>query len=177
MVTLLDLPSNTIGHEILLARLKSYFGVKGTVLAWLRYITGGMQFVSVLGHDSEPIPLSFGVPQGSVLSPVLFIMYTKPLSDLTAKHPVNKKSIADYTQLNASSDSCNTDSAIESIQHCTNDIQNWMVQNKLQLNKGKTEALLVVTSSSDKDLPISIQIGSCVMPFVRSVRNLVLFLT
>ena len=168
---------NTIGHEILLARLQSYFGVDGTVLAWLRYITGRMQFVSVLGHDSEPVPLSFGVPQGSVLDPILFTLYTKPLSDLTAKHPVNKKSIADYTQLNTSSDSCNTDSAIKSISHCTNDIQSWMVQNKLQLIKGKTEALLAATSSSDKDLPTSIQIGSSVVPFVKSVRNLVLFLT
>ena len=47
-----------------------------------------------------------------------------------------------------------------------------MVQNKLQLNEGKTEALLVATSSSDKDLPTSIQIGSSVVSFVKSVRNL-----
>ena len=47
-----------------------------------------------------------------------------------------------------------------------------MVQNKLQLNEGKTEALLVSTSTSDKDLPTSIQIGSSVVPFVKSVRNL-----
>ena len=47
-----------------------------------------------------------------------------------------------------------------------------MVQNKLQLNEGKTEALLVATSSSDKDLPTSIQMGSSVVPFVKSVRNL-----
>ena len=153
--------------------LQSYFGVNGTALAWLRtYITGRMQFVSVLGHDSEPIPLSFGVPQGSALGPVLFIMYTKPLSDLIAKHPVKHQSFADDTQLNTSFDSCNIDSAIEIIQHCTNDIQSWMVQNKLQLNEGKSEALHVSTSSSDKDLPTSIQKGSRVVPFVKSVRNL-----
>ena len=130
-----------------------------------------MQFVSVLGHDSEPIPLSFSFPHGSVLSPVLFIMYTKPLSDLIAKHPVKHQSFADDMQLNTSSDLCNIDSAIEIIQHCTNDIQSWMVQNKLQLNEGKTETLLVATSSFDKDLPTSIQIGSSVAPFVKSVRN------
>ena len=144
-----------------------------TCCMWLRsYITGRMQFVSVLGHDSEPVPLSFGVLQGSVLGPFLFTMYTKPLSDLIAKHPVNHQSFADDTQLNTSSDSCNIDSAIESIQHCTNDIQSWMVQNKLQLNEGKTKVILVATSSSGKDLPTSIQIGSRVMPFVKSVRNL-----
>ena len=87
-----------------------------------------MQFVSALGRDSEPVPLSFGVPQGSFLGPVLFIMYTKPLFDLIAKHPVNHQSFADDTQLNTSSDSYNIDSAIEISQHCTNHIQSWMVQ-------------------------------------------------
>ena len=175
MVVLLDLSAafDTIDHEILLARLQSYFGVDGTALAWLRsYITCRMQFVFVLGYDLEPVPLSFGVPQGSVLGPVLFIMYTKPLSDLIAKHPVNHQSFADDTQLNTSFDSCNIDSAIEIIQHCTNDIQSWMVQNKLQLNEGKTEAVLVATSRADKDLPTYIRIGSSVVPFVKSVRNL-----
>ena len=47
-----------------------------------------------------------------------------------------------------------------------------MVQNKLQLNEGKTEVILVAISSSGKDLPTSIQIGSSVVPFVKSVRNL-----
>ena len=94
-------------------------------------------------------------------------MYTKPLSDLIAKHPGKHQSFADDTQLNTSFDSCNIDSAIEIIQHCTNDIQSLMVQNKLQLNEGKTEALLAATSSSDKDLPTAVQIGSSVVPFVK----------
>ena len=54
MAVLLDLSAafDTIDHEILLARLQSYFGVDGTALAWSRsYITGRIQFVSVLGHD------------------------------------------------------------------------------------------------------------------------------
>jgi len=122
-----------------------------------------MQSVSVLGRDSEPVPLSFSVPQGSVLGPVLFVTYTKPLSDLIAKHPVKHQSFADDTQLNTSSDSCNIDNTIDVIPHSANDIQSWMVQNKLQLNEGKTEALLVATSSSDSDLPASIQIGSSVI--------------
>ena len=126
MVVLLDLSAafDTIDHDILLARLQSYFGIDGTALAWSRsYITGRIQFVSVLGHDSEPVPLSFGVPQGSVFGPVLFIIYTNPLSDLIAKHPVNHQSFAGDTQLNTSFDSCNIDSATEIIQHCTDDIQ------------------------------------------------------
>ena len=93
MVVLLDLSAafHTIDHGILLVRLQSYFGVDGTALAWLRsYITGRMLFVSVLGHDSEPVPMSFGVA----------------ISDLIAKHPVKHQSFADNTQLNTSFDSC-----------------------------------------------------------------------
>ena len=135
---LLDLSAafDTTDHEILSARLQSHFGVDGKATAWLRsYVTGRMQFVSVLGRDSEPVQLSYGAPQGSVLGPVLFTMYTKPLFNLITKHPINQQSFAEDKQLNTSSDSCNIDSAIESIQHCTNDTQSWMVQNKLQLNK------------------------------------------
>ena len=98
-------------------------------------------------------------------------MYTKPLSDLIAKHPVNQLSFADVTQLNTCYYSCNIHSATESIQYCTNDIQSWLFQNKLQLNESKTEALLVATSSSDKDLLTSIQTGSSVVPLVKSLRT------
>ena len=101
-----------------------------------------MQFVSALGRDSEPVPLSFGVPQGSVLGPVLFIMYTKPLFDLIAKHPVNHQSFADDTQLNTSSDSYNIGSAIEISQHCTNHIQSWMVQTNCNWTKVKPKLFL-----------------------------------
>ena len=90
---------DTIDHEILLGRLQSYFGVY-MVQLW-------SAFFSVLGRDSEPVPLSFGVPQGSVLGPVLF---TKPISYLIAKHPVN--SVVDDTQLNTSANFCTIDNAI-----------------------------------------------------------------
>ena len=105
VLTLLDLSAafDTTDYDILLARLQSCVGVESTALTWFNsYITGRKQFVSVLGRDSEPIPLLLGAPQGSVLGPELFIMYTKPLSDLIAEHPVNQQLFADHTQFSAS---------------------------------------------------------------------------
>ena len=99
-------------------------------------------------------------------------MYAKLLSHLIAKHPVNKHSVADNTQLNTSATSCSIDRAIKSIQCCTSGIQGWMIGNKLQLNEDKTEALLVAASSCDKALPAAIQKGSNAVPFVKSVQNL-----
>ena len=87
-------------------------------------------------------------------------MYAKLLSHLIAKHPVNKHSVADNTQLNTSATSCSIDRAIKSIQCCTSGIQGWMIGNKLQLNEDKTgKNLLVTTSCCDKELPASIQLG------------------
>ena len=85
LTAFLDLSAafDTIDHEILSARfLQPCFGVESTVLTWFNsYITERKQFVPVLGSDSEPIPLLFGVTQGYVLGLILFTMYTKPLSD------------------------------------------------------------------------------------------------
>ena len=163
---------DTTDHEIFLGWLQLYFGVHATALKWKRlYITERKQFVSVLEHDSEPIQLSFSIPQGSVLGPILFTMYTTSIQfDFQA---FSQPTHICYTQLNTSANVCNIDSIMKSIQCCITGIPGWTIQNKLQLlNEGKTEALLVTTSCCDKELPVSIQIGSSIVPFIKNVRNL-----
>ena len=77
-VTLLDLSAafDTIDHSILLQRLHRYFGISGPALRWFKsYFSDRYQSINISGTLSCPQHLPFGVPQGSVLGPVLFSLY------------------------------------------------------------------------------------------------------
>ncbi|WP_419586369.1 RNA-directed DNA polymerase, partial [Thiolapillus sp.] len=100
LLTLLDLSAafDTIDHCILLDRLQHMYGISGTALSWFSsYLTNRTQSVIVNDHISQVSSLSYGVPQGSVLGPILFILYTKPLSDLIHCHSIESQSFADDT--------------------------------------------------------------------------------
>ena len=99
---LLDLSAafDTIDHTILLHGLKSWFGFTDTVLSWIQsYLSFRFFTVDINGIKSPPSKLLCGVPQGSVLGPLLFILYTTPLGSIISQSSVNHKLHADDTQL------------------------------------------------------------------------------
>ena len=135
LLTLLDLSAafDTIDHCILLDRLQHMYGISGIALSWFSsYLTNRTQSVIVNYHISQASSLSYGVPQGSVLGPILFIHYTKPLSDLIQCHSIESQSFADDTQLQVSVPPSNIQSAISSLETSLSDIQTWMLENKLK---------------------------------------------
>ena len=146
---------NTIDHTILLNRLETTFGIKVTALKWIAsFLTGRTQQVAIgdlgtdLGATSDPVTLTFSVPQGSVLGPILFSLYTVPLGKICKKHHVFYHLYADDTQLyltfklnkNRSKEEC-----IHSLENCINEIRDWMCINLLKLNDGKTEFIILGT--------------------------------
>ena len=91
-------------HNILLDRLSHAVGVDGTALGWFAsYLISPTQSVVVDGISSSPFPLSCGVPQGSVLGPILFTLYTQALSGIINRHNRNYQQFADDTQLHDAS--------------------------------------------------------------------------
>ena len=73
---------DTVNHSILLAKLEHY-GIRGLPNEWFRsYLTNRQQFISVNNSDSDPLQKTCGVPQGTVLGPVLLLIY---ISDFTNK--------------------------------------------------------------------------------------------
>ena len=83
---LLDLPAafETIDHRILLDRIKEWLGLDGIALDWVvSFPRHHFESVQISSTQSNRIKLIFGVPQGSVLGPLLFIMYTPPLQFLS----------------------------------------------------------------------------------------------
>ena len=86
---MLDLSAafDTIDHDILLSRLCNVYGITGDALDWFRsYLSGRIQRVVIEDSVSVDQELAFGVPQGSVLGPRIYCMYTKPVSDIIQRH-------------------------------------------------------------------------------------------
>jgi len=102
---------DTIDHSLLLRRLSSWFGVSDTALLWFQSCLSSRSFsVKASSHCSQLLPLCCGVTQGSVLGPLLFILYTTPLSHLIESSSVDYHLYADDTQLyiSFSPSSCST---------------------------------------------------------------------
>ena len=146
LLVLLDLSAafDTVNHDLLLSRLEKRFGITGTALNWFRsYLCSRTQFVSINQSHSTKRDLLVGVPQGSVLGPLLYLLYTAPISDVIASCQLNYHLYADDTQLYLAFKTDDAHLAADRIVSCVSAISCWMEQNDLKLNPEKTDILLI----------------------------------
>ena len=180
ILVLLDLSaaSDTIDHQKLLNLLKQSFGIRGVALKWFEsYLKDRTQTVQIGSCTSTPVTLKYGVPQGSVLGPILFTMYTTPLGNIIRKHGLNFHLYADDTQLYISFQpgvSVSKETAISCLETCIKDIKIWMTNNLLKLKDDKTELIVITThSNTSQNKHIGINIGdSLITPSSEPPRNL-----
>ena len=148
-LVLLDLSAafDTIYHTIRLTRLPNNFGITGTALSFLSsYLNGRSQSVSI-GNSTSPLsPLITGVPQGSVLGPLLFCLYTSPISKIFSNSPVSYHLYADDTQLYISFNSSDSAHNLFILSSVLDSVHSWIISYHRSVNPSKTEYLLIGNS-------------------------------
>ncbi len=148
LLVLLDLSVafDTIDHDILIDRLQNYTGIQGQALN---------------GESSQLSPVKYGVPQGSVLGPLLFSLYMLPLGNIIRKYGINFHCYADDTQLYISTKPDET-SKLSKLTECVKTIKYWMTSHFLLLNSDKTEILLIGPKNSTQNLlDHNLQLDGC----------------
>ena len=145
VLILLDLSSafDTIDHKILIDCLKNKFLITGSALRWIQsYLKNRTFSVSANGTYGQNECLLYGVPQGSLHGPLFYILYTKDLEKIVAKHGLSVQMYADDTQIYTSFTSENVGQTKIKIENCLSEINNWMCQNYLKINQNKTEVIV-----------------------------------
>ena len=178
-LVLLDLSAafDTVNHSILLDRLSHDVGIKGVALKWIEsYLTGRTTSVCINGVSSDSHRLRYGLPQGSIVGPQSFSIYSIPIGRIIRKHNLQYHLYADDIQLYVPFDIHDEESistALSRLSSCISDIKSWMTLNMLKLNEQKTEFFIAVPDHlKSKIPPVSLQVGDKVIKPSDSVRNL-----
>ena len=146
---------DTVNHEILIYKLNHY-GIRGTVNDWFSsYLSNRSQYVSILGFKSNTLNVKHGVPQGSVLGPLLFLLYINDLHKAIKYSKVYH--FADDTNL------LNISASYKKLQKQLNiDLKllyKWLLANKISLNCAKTELIIFHKPGQKPDYTFKIKVN------------------
>ena len=179
LLILLDLSSafDTIDHKILLDIRDNDFGIIGNAKEWIKsFLCKRQQHVLVEDEISKPKQLDCGVPQGSCLGPVLFLLYASGLFQVVNKHLPTAHAYADDSQIYLPfrpHSSASQDLAVSAIESCVADVRAWLVSHRLMFNDTKTELLIIGSKRQLSKVSIdSIKVGDSQIKPSETVRNL-----
>ena len=153
--TFLDLAKafDTVSHDILLTKLDHY-GVRGICNDWFRsYLTERYQYTVIENTSSRQKLIKYGVPQGSILGPLLFLLY---INDISSSTKLNLISFADDTTVYYNG--IITQNAINEFNIELNKLHTWLCENELLLNIKKTKFMVFGPSIYHNDTPINLHI-------------------
>ena len=145
VVMLIDLSAtfDTVCHSVLLRILSDELGIRGTALRWFKsFLTGRARRVMVDGH------LKLGVPQGSVLGPILFNLYTRSISKVLSSAGFSSSGYADDNSgLCAFTHHTSYDVIMNNLPECFEKLRAWMNHPFLKINKTETEVIIFGSQS------------------------------
>ena len=154
---------DTVNHQILLNKLHHY-DIRGTDLAWFTsYLSNRSHYVSVNGYNSSHRNITCGVPQGSVLGPLLFLIYINDLPSSSSK--LSFYLFADDTNIYFESDSLNTLQKVvnKKLKH----VKRCLDAHKFALNVDKTNVVIFHLAQNPLNDSINIKIGNQYVKYVK----------
>jgi hypothetical protein len=159
---------DTVDHNLLLTRLEQNFFVKNDALCLIKSYIENRSFSVVINDEiSSPKPLTYGVPQGSVLGPLFYLLYTKEMEKIVESYGLKAHVYADDCQIYFSFEPGHKNDAEAKLKECMNNIKLWMNQSFLKLNPEKT-SIKVFTPKSLQNIvtnPFCFDDdGTCVQP-------------
>ena len=190
ILTALDMSAafDTLDHATLLHRLQHTFGLSGYVISWVRsYLTNRTSFVKIDSSSSPNTTICTGVPQGSVLGPLLFVLFISPVASVinpdlsNASNIVSFHQYADDTQLYIGTNLSMLADQVASIESCTQRVHNWLLNNGLHLNPSKSEAIAFFNPRSKPleslaESIASISVAGSPIKLQSSIKNLGVYL-
>ena len=131
---------DTVDHKILCSKLKKYFNFGNNAIKLIESYLSNRSF-SVIINDAKSTssPLYHGVPQGSLLGPLLYIIYTKEIENIARKFNININLYADDVQLYVAFNLNNQNKIKSNLLECITEIKTWNDQNFLKINMDKTQ--------------------------------------
>ncbi|KAK3102012.1 hypothetical protein FSP39_008113 [Pinctada imbricata] len=177
VLVILDLSAafDVIDHPILLHRLEHTLGITDTALSWIKsYLSNRSMCIAIEDVTSDRKSVTIGVPQGSVLGPKLYCMFTKPVGEICKRHNMCYHCYADDTQVYfVIKPVDNWTNFQDRLENCLSDISRWMASNMLKLNHDNTELIVFSPRRCTWDLSnISITFDGFSIGAVPVVKNL-----